>query len=843
MKSYTRQGAEAQLKAEPDEAEEQQNDGRVRASKQVPKTATSGQDLEAVPSIASLPNAFKHYMARPEQSPQMRDRWRGEDDHRERHRRERSARRHCSPSRRPSPGYKGRDLIDTDFYRPPAFYSSSRDSGKYLRRSPSPPRSRPQPPHPQRPRPPDDRVSRAREFSTERAAKRRRTQSPSPSRSDRRTPVARRRSHSRDQFDRRDRQAAAERAFSSRRPSFEGPFRPESRDHAPENDLFLPRHLSSAHLRRREPLSPSRRRDHSPPRQIGPRVLAATRSISSAKTSEAPSKAPSVSDEADSYSMDGHYQTRGHAHRGGWNQTRPHRPYVDTRQNHYGASPPYHNPGGSYHGSPHSTTSHYNRGSWNGPQGHQRQPLPSISQDKSSLPRDNPKFSFAFKSKQPALSTTKPSADLNPAAKPGPHSLSSRSVPARHATNSNDRKHLLERPASDDHPQDQLQSPPSKKIKTEPLPRRLPPEFAKSESIYFRKPGNESVVGAGTYGKVFKAAHIYTGQLVALKKIRMEGERDGFPITATREIRLLQRFKHKHVVDLLETMVERNEAYMVFEYLSHDLTGLINHPTFRLTAAHKKDLAHQLFDGLDFLHRRGVLHRDIKAANILISSTGQVKYADFGLARTYSKTRQLDYTNRVITIWYRPPELVLGETQYGPAVDVWSLACVFMEMFTRKAVFPGDGSELNQLDKIYTVLGTPTRAEWPKITELPWFELMQPTDRKPRQFESMFSDILSEQGLDLVKWCFQYDPVKRPSAEEVLQHPYFTSEDPRPAQVVELEDLKGDWHEFESKAHRRVSAAPSDKGLDSSQPGLERDVGGEEDSEGEGSARMDMSPE
>ncbi|RMZ90049.1 hypothetical protein DV736_g2716, partial [Chaetothyriales sp. CBS 134916] len=517
----------------------------------------------------------------------------------------------------------------------------------------------------------------------------------------------------------------------------------------------------------------------------------------------------------------------------------------------------------------------------------------SVPQDKSSLLKDGSKFSFAFKSKQPPIIAAKPPADLNPPAKTAPRLTNNRDLlvypkrepqglrpdhgllPDRNATNSNDRKHPLERSVTDSRPRVRSQSPPPKKAKTEPLPRRLPPEYAKSESIYFRKPGNESVVGAGTYGKVFKAAHIYTGQLVALKKIRMEGERDGFPITATREIRLLQRFKHKHVVDLLETMVERNEAYMVFEYLSHDLTGLINHPTFRLTAAHKKDLAHQLFDGLDFLHRRGVLHRDIKAANILISSIGQVKYADFGLARTYSKNRQLDYTNRVITIWYRPPELVLGETQYGPAVDVWSLACVFMEMFTRKAVFPGDGSELSQLDKIYTVLGTPTRAEWPKITELPWFELMQPADRKQRQFETMFSGVLSEQGLDLVKWCFQYDPVKRPTAEEVLQHPYFTSEDPKPAQVVELEDVKGDWHEFESKAHRRgeekrkkaewekdraerkkrereaketrksdpVSAVLSDKGLESARPIPEPEVGGDDDSDGEGSARMDMSPE
>lgn len=324
-----------------------------------------------------------------------------------------------------------------------------------------------------------------------------------------------------------------------------------------------------------------------------------------------------------------------------------------------------------------------------------------------------------------------------------------------------------------------------------------------SDSIYYRKPGNESVVGAGTYGKVFKAIHIYTQDKVALKKIRMEGERDGFPITAVREIRLLQHLRHKHVVALQEVMVEKNECFMVFEYLSHDMTGLINHPTFTLTPGHKKHLAKQMFEGLDYLHRRGVLHRDIKAANILISNTGILKFADFGLARFYTKSHQNDYTNRVITIWYRPPELLLGETQYGPAVDIWSAACVFVEMFTRKAVFPGEGTELSQLDKVYAMLGTPTRNDWPRIVDLPWFELMQPVERKKRQFETQYRDVFPPAALDLVTKMFRYDPVKRPNAEGVLSHPYFVEEKPSPEQAVELEQVSGDWHEYESKQMRR----------------------------------------
>lgn len=321
--------------------------------------------------------------------------------------------------------------------------------------------------------------------------------------------------------------------------------------------------------------------------------------------------------------------------------------------------------------------------------------------------------------------------------------------------------------------------------------------------VYYRKPGNESVVGSGTYGKVFKGVHVFTKELVALKKIRMEGEKDGFPVTAIREIKLLQSLNHENVVKLQEVMVERNDCFMVFEYLSHDLTGLLNHPTFKPDAAMKKDLAKQLFEGLDYLHRRGVLHRDIKAANILVSNTGTLKLADFGLARFYSKSGKLDYTNRVITIWYRSPELLLGETQYGPAVDIWSAACVMVEIFTSHAIFPGDGGEINQLEKIYNVLGTPSRQDWPGIVDMHWFELLRPAERKPSTFEEKYKDRVTPAAFELLSAMFLFDPAARPSAADVLEHPYFTTEAPPPSRAEALKELQGDWHEFESKALRK----------------------------------------
>jgi CTD kinase subunit alpha len=325
-----------------------------------------------------------------------------------------------------------------------------------------------------------------------------------------------------------------------------------------------------------------------------------------------------------------------------------------------------------------------------------------------------------------------------------------------------------------------------KRIKRRPKARpTLPPELATSDSVFFRKPGNESVVGSGTYGKVFKGLHVYTKRQVALKRIRMEGEKDGFPVTAIREVKLLQSLRHKNIVKLREVMVEKDDCFMVFEYLSHDLTGLLNHPSFKLDASQKKHLAMQLFEGLDYLHKKGVLHRDIKAANILVSSDGVLKLADFGLARFYAKRHQLDYTNRVITIWYRCPELLLGETKYGAAADIWSAACVMIEIFTRTAIFPGDGGEISQLDKIYSVIGTPNTAAWPGLSDMPWFALLRPGYRRASTFAEKYKPRLPPAAFELLAAMFKYDPEERPTAAQALEHAYFTTEDPLPRQAVE----------------------------------------------------------
>jgi len=433
--------------------------------------------------------------------------------------------------------------------------------------------------------------------------------------------------------------------------------------------------------------------------------------------------------------------------------------------------------------------------------------MPPPSRPTPAGPQSN-KFSFAFKASQKAAVTApKPEIsqklDKIPARAPAridPAHNASRHIPTAPASSRRhdyrDSRGPRERDSRDFREAPPAREPPPpreppaprmvkkimKRLKPKPT---LPAEFKASDSVYFRKPGNESVVGSGTYGKVFKAIHVYTKKLVALKKIRMEGERDGFPVTAVREIKLLQSLKHPNVVSLQEVMVEKNDCFMVFEYLSHDLTGLLNHPTYKLSPAQKKDLAKQMFEGLDYLHRRGVLHRDIKAANILVSNEGQLKLADFGLARFYAKRRQLDYTNRVITIWYRSPELLLGETQYGPAVDIWSAACVLVEIFTRHAIFPGDGGEISQLEKIYNILGTPNSRDWPGLKDMQWFELLRPTARRPNVFAEKYKERVTPAAYELLEAMFQYDPAKRPTAGDVLEHPYFTVEEPAPQRAIE----------------------------------------------------------
>lgn len=217
---------------------------------------------------------------------------------------------------------------------------------------------------------------------------------------------------------------------------------------------------------------------------------------------------------------------------------------------------------------------------------------------------------------------------------------------------------------------------------------------------------------------------------------------------------------------------------MVLEYMNHDLTGILSHPEVSLSPANIKSLNYQMLSGLGYLHRRGILHRDMKGSNILLNGDGELKLADFGLARWYHKHKRDDYTNRVITLWYRSPELLMGETAYGPEVDTWSAGCIMLEIFTSKPTFQGQ-DEISQLEAIWAILGTPTEVDWPGVTELPWYELVRPRDAVASKFAEMFAKTLSPGGMDVVRGLLEFNPKMRLLADDALEMPYFTSEEPK----------------------------------------------------------------
>ncbi|XP_026339900.1 cyclin-dependent kinase 3 [Ursus arctos] len=281
-------------------------------------------------------------------------------------------------------------------------------------------------------------------------------------------------------------------------------------------------------------------------------------------------------------------------------------------------------------------------------------------------------------------------------------------------------------------------------------------------------------VGEGTYGVVYKAKNKETGQLVALKKIRLDLETEGVPSTAIREISLLKELKHPNIVRLLDVVHSEKKLYLVFEFLSQDLKKYMDSaPASELPLHLVKSYLLQLLQGVNFCHSHRVIHRDLKPQNLLINELGAIKLADFGLARAFGVPLRT-YTHEVVTLWYRAPEILLGSKFYSTAVDVWSIGCIFAEMVTRRALFPGD-SEIDQLFRIFRTLGTPSEAMWPGVTQLPDYKGSFP--KWTRKGLEEIVPGLEPEGKDLLMQLLQYDPSRRISAKAALVHPYFSSTD------------------------------------------------------------------
>ncbi|KAJ9124863.1 hypothetical protein QFC24_002792 [Naganishia onofrii] len=342
--------------------------------------------------------------------------------------------------------------------------------------------------------------------------------------------------------------------------------------------------------------------------------------------------------------------------------------------------------------------------------------------------------------------------------------------------------------------QEQSSSGRSEKKKSEE--KRRPAE--KKKPVPYEKIAQ---VGEGTYGKVYKARNGDGTGLVALKRIRMEGEKDGFPVTAMREIKLLQSLDQGNIVKLYEMMISHGSVHMVMEYMDHDLSGILSQPQITLSVANLKSFCQQMLRGLAYLHRKAILHRDMKGSNILINSRGELKLADFGLARHFTKRKRNDYTNRVVTLWYRSPELLLGETMYDVCIDNWSAGCIMLELFVRKPVFQGN-DEIHQLEVIYEIMGTPTEEEWPGLANMPWYELVKPKEVLPSRFEEYFAKRLNTAGTELAKGLLHYDPAKRLTADQALESTFFSTEEPAPEIPSHIASIVGEWHEMEAKHER-----------------------------------------
>ena len=324
----------------------------------------------------------------------------------------------------------------------------------------------------------------------------------------------------------------------------------------------------------------------------------------------------------------------------------------------------------------------------------------------------------------------------------------------------------------------------------------------------------EGHIGEGTFGMVFKGEYIGDSKYaekyripkkVALKKIKMEDSKEGFPITALREIMIMKKCHHENILEILEIVTskifnknqKKQEVYLVFEYMDHDLSGL-SLAKYQFNIPQIKYIMYQLFKGVQYLHQNNIIHRDIKCANILISNNGKVKLGDFGLARTIIPNKQKKYTYKVVTLWFRAPELLLGETYYSTAIDVWSCGCVFGELLTGNCPFQAK-DEITLFEKICEKCGTPNELDWPGVTKLPFFSKLSPKTKYTNTFKDFYKNYekVDETAMDLWTKMLQMNPKKRITIEEIFKHPFFNEHEPKMCTEKGMPKFDKEFHEFE----------------------------------------------
>ncbi|XP_078198999.1 cyclin-dependent kinase 14 isoform X7 [Callithrix jacchus] len=308
------------------------------------------------------------------------------------------------------------------------------------------------------------------------------------------------------------------------------------------------------------------------------------------------------------------------------------------------------------------------------------------------------------------------------------------------------------------------------------------------------------------------------GKLVALKVIRLQ-EEEGTPFTAIREASLLKGLKHANIVLLHDIIHTKETLTLVFEYVHTDLCQYMDKHPGGLHPDNVKLFLFQLLRGLSYIHQRYILHRDLKPQNLLISDTGELKLADFGLARAKSVPSHT-YSNEVVTLWYRPPDVLLGSTEYSTCLDMWGVGCIFVEMIQGVAAFPGMKDIQDQLERIFLVLGTPNEDTWPGVHSLPHFKperftlyssknLRQAWNKrkekgvkerkKEEEKEGERREMLlysKKNGLsyvnhaeDLASKLLQCSPKNRLSAQAALSHEYFSDLPPRLWELTDMSSI------------------------------------------------------
>ncbi|CAL0314534.1 unnamed protein product [Lupinus luteus] len=291
-------------------------------------------------------------------------------------------------------------------------------------------------------------------------------------------------------------------------------------------------------------------------------------------------------------------------------------------------------------------------------------------------------------------------------------------------------------------------------------------------------------IGQGAYSSVHKARDLETGKIVALKKIRFLSSDPESVRFMAREIYILRQLDHPNVIKLegVVTSTTSTSLYLVFEYMEHDLAGLAALPGIKFTEPQIKCYIQQLLCGLEHCHQRGVLHRDIKGSNLLIDNNGNLQIGDFGLATVYDPDKKQALTSRVVTLWYRAPELLLGATEYGSGIDLWSVGCILAELLVGKPIMPGR-TEVEQMHKIFKLCGSPSEDYWQR-TKLPHATSFKPQHRYKRNLFETFKSFPSS-ALALVDKLLAIEPQNRGSATSALNSEFLTT-DPLPCDPSSL---------------------------------------------------------